>query len=104
MVLCHVHLAGIHELEDGCQVLERNVLQDDDGMLGGVLLQQRLEVGAAGREDHLVSLGALTVASNRDVSERLLVPQVLEARDHVGLEVVPSEAELLLIIHTRLVR
>ena len=43
-------------------MLERDVLQDDDGMLGGVLLQQGLEVGTAGRENHLVSLAALAVA------------------------------------------
>ena len=43
-------------------MLEGDVLQDDDGMLGRVLLQQSLEVGTAGREDHLVSLTALTVA------------------------------------------
>jgi hypothetical protein len=27
------------------------------------------------------------------------LPEMLEAGDHVGLEVVPSEAELLLVIH-----
>ena len=43
--------------------LERNILEDDDGVLGGVLLQESLEVGRAGRQDHLVSLARLTVAS-----------------------------------------
>ena len=60
--LGHIDLSSIHELQDGRQVLEGDVFQNDDGMLGGVLLQQGLEVGAAGGEDHLVSLAALAVA------------------------------------------
>ena len=28
-----------------------------------------------------------------------LLPEVLEGGDHVGLEVVPSQAELLLVVH-----
>ena len=43
--------------------LERNVLQDDDGVLGRILLQQCLEVRRASREDHLVSLARLSIAS-----------------------------------------
>jgi len=78
--------------------LERNILEDDDGVLGGVLLQESLEVGRAGRQDHLVSLARLTVASQGDVGEGFLVPEVLERRDHVGLEVVPAETKLLLFL------
>ena len=37
-----------------------------------------LEVRGAGRQDHLVSLGALSVAGNCHVREGLLVPEVLE--------------------------
>ena len=36
-------------------------LQDDDGMLGGVLIQQVLEVGGAGAQDHLVGFGMLAL-------------------------------------------
>ena len=46
-----------------------------------------------------MSLGALTVTGNCNVSEGLFVPEMLEGGDHVGLEVVPSQAELLLVIH-----
>ena len=80
-------------------MLEWDVLQDYDWVLGGVLLQQSFEVGAAGRENHFVSLGALAVTGEGDVTEGLLIPQVLEGGHHVGLEVVPTEAKLLLIIH-----
>ena len=85
-------------------MLEGDVFQNDDGMFGGVLLQQGLEVGAAGGEDHLVSLAALTIAGNRNVTEGLLIPQVFEGGHHVGLEVVPSQAELLLIVHLLVVK
>ena len=57
-----IDLSGVHELQDGREMLEGDVFQNDDGMFGRVLLQQSLEVGATGREDHLVSLAALTVA------------------------------------------
>jgi len=44
-----------------------------------------------------VGLAGLAVASQGHVRKGLLVTQVLERRDHVGLEVVPAEAKLLLV-------
>ena len=38
-----------------------DVLEDDDRVLGRVLLQQVLEVGGAGTQDHLVSFSVLTL-------------------------------------------
>ena len=99
LILGHVHLPRVHELQDGGQMSEGDVFEDDDGVLGRVLLQQSLEVGTTGREDHLVSLAALSVAGNRNVTEGLLISQVFEGGHHVGLEVVPSKAELLLVVH-----
>ena len=84
-------------------MLEGDVFQDDDGVLGGVLLQQGLEVGRAGGQDHLVRLAALPVAGQGHVAEGLLVPQMLEGGDHVGLEIIPPQTELLLVIHFCLV-
>ena len=49
-----------------------------------------------------MSLGALTVTRNRHVSEGLFVPQMFERSDHIGLEIVPTKTELLLIIHINL--
>ena len=80
-------------------MLEGDVLEDDDGVLGGVLLKQVLEVGAAGAEDHLVGLGVLALGGDGHVAEGLLVPQMLEGGDHVGLEIIPAEAELLVVRH-----
>ena len=61
--------------------------------------KQYLEVRTAGRENHLVSFSALTITGDCNVSEGLLVSEMLEGGDHVGLEVVPSQAELLLVVH-----
>ena len=38
-----------------------DVLEDDDRVLGRVLLQQVLEVGGASTQDHLVSFSVLTL-------------------------------------------
>ena len=46
-----------------------------------------------------MGLGALTVAGDGHVRKGLLVPQVLEAGHHVGLEVIPSKAKLLIVSH-----
>ena len=34
-----------------------------------------------------------------DIAEALFIPEVFEGGDHVGLEVVPAEAELLVVGH-----
>ena len=78
-------------------MLEWNILQDDNGMLGRILFQQVLEVRGAGAQNHLVGLGVLTLGGDGHVAEGLLVSEVFEGRHHVGLEVVPSQAKLLLI-------
>ncbi len=103
LILGHVHLAGVHELENGREMLKGHVFEDNDGMLGRILFQEGLEVGRARGQDHLVGLAGLTVAGQRDVREGFLVAKVFEGRDHVGLKVVPSQAELLLIALRHLV-
>ena len=37
------------------------------------------------------------LGGNGDVAEALLISQVLERGDHVSLEVVPAEAEMLIV-------
>ena len=102
LVLGNVHLPGVHKLKDGREVVEGDVFQDDDGVLGWVLLQQVLEVGASGTEDHLVGLGVLPLCCDGDVTEGLVGAEILERGHHVGLEVVPPEAKLLSITRSHL--
>ena len=52
-----------HRHETKISHLEWNILENDDGVLGGVLLQEGLEVGRASRQDHLVGLARLAIAS-----------------------------------------
>ena len=75
LILGNVYFAGVHELQDSRQVLERNVLEDDDRMFGRVLFQKSLEVGRTSWQDHLVSFTGLTIAvkdltSVKDFSSR----------------------------------
>ena len=67
--LCDIDLSGIHEFENGCQVLKGDVLQDDDRVFSGVLLEQSLEVGGAGGQNHLVGLATLSVAGQGNVTK-----------------------------------
>merc|ERR1719186_2310530 len=85
-----VHLPSVHELQYGSQVHEGDVLEDDDRVLSRVLLQQILEIWTAGAQDHLVSLGVLPLSGDSHVTERLLIPQVLEGGNHISLEVIPA--------------
>ena len=80
-------------------MLEWNILQDDNGMFGRILFQQVLEVRTAGAENHLMGLGMLTLGGDGHVTKRFLISQVLERGHHVGLEIIPSQAKLLIIRH-----
>ena len=83
-------------------------LQNDDRMFCRILFQQVFEIRGAGAQNHLVGLGVLALmislhalqhatgnkgylGGNGDVAEALLISQVLERGDHVGLEVVPAK-------------
>ena len=89
-------------------------LQNDNGVLCRVLLQQILEVWGAGTKDHLMGFRVLTLhniyelcvqlnekylSCNGHIAEALLIPEVFEGGNHVGLEVIPAKAELLVIGH-----
>jgi len=69
LILGNVDFSSVHELEDGGEVLEGDILENNDGVLGRVLLQEGLEVGRARRQDHFVGLAGLAVAGQRDVCE-----------------------------------
>ena len=114
--LSNIHFPCVHELEDSGEVVEGNIFEDDDGMFGGILLEKILEVWTARAENHLVSLGVLTLRgcnqrtcyqkkATKDewilayghVTERLFISQMFEGGHHVGLEVIPPQTKLLII-------
>lgn len=64
-------------------------------MLARVLKEQRLEVGAARGQDHLVGLHRVSVTGQGHVHEGLALQQLIEDVGQIGLVVVPSQAELL---------
>ena len=62
--------------------------------------QYLIKIIPAGTQNHLVGLGVLALSGDGDVTERFLIPQVFERRNHVGLEVIPAETELLVTLIT----
>ena len=102
--------------EGGWALQVIDYLQNNDRMFCRILFQQVFEIRGAGAQNHLVGLGVLALiisfhtlqhatgnggylCCNGDVAEALLISQVLERGDHVSLEVVPAEAELLVVSH-----
>merc|ERR1712121_214776 len=95
LILGYIHLTSVHEVENSNHMLERNVLQEDDRMLSWVRLEQILEVWRACTEQHLMGLCVLSFTHDGDITERCVVTEVLEVLHHGGLEIVPSQTELL---------
>ena len=95
VLLIHGHLAPVHELQQRLHLLVADVLEKDNGMLVGRVVEHGLEVGRAGGQDHLVGFQVEAVAGNRDVDKGLVVEKVLEDREQVVLVVVPPQAILL---------
>lgn len=95
LLLGDVYLPLVHEL-DGCLELgPLDVLHYDYWVLARVVEEQGLEVGTAGRQDHLVGLDRVSVAGEGHVDEALALEQLIEHVGQVGLVVVPAQAELL---------
>ena len=99
VLLVHGHLAAVHKLQQGLHLLVAHVLEEDDGMLVGCVVEHGLEVGRAGRQHHFVGLQIEAVAGQGDVHEGLVVEKVLEDGEQVVLVVVPAQAVLLGLGH-----
>jgi len=64
-------------------------------VLAGIVEEQRLEVRAASRQDHLVRLDAVPVAGQSHVHEALTLQELVEDIGQISLIVVPTQTELL---------
>ena len=95
LFLGHVDLSLVHVVQDDLDLLDLDVLEKDDGVLARVLHEEALEVGGAGREDHLVALDGGVLAGQRHVAERLRLQQLVQHRQQVVAVVVPAQAVLL---------
>jgi len=96
VVLLHVNLAMVHEVQDGSQVTRGNIPEHNDWVRGRVLLEKSLEGDGAGGEDDLVSLDLFPVTGDGHVHVVILVSQFLEGALDTLLEVIPPKAELLI--------
>ena len=71
-------------------------------MLARIVEKQGLEVGATGRQDHLVSLDRVAITSESDVHKRLALEKLVEYIGEITLVVVPAQTELLRGSHAML--
>ena len=95
LLLRHVYLTLVHELDRRLHLRPLDVLHYDDRVLAGIVEEERLEVGAARGEHHLVGLDRVPVAGQGHVDEALALQQLVEDVGQVRLVVVPAQAELL---------
>lgn len=95
LLLVHVDLTLVHEVDDGPELRPLHVLQYDDRVLALVLGQHALEVRAARGQHDLVRLERVPVAGDGHVHESAVLQQLVEHVGQVALVVVPSQAELL---------
>ena len=61
LLLCQIYLPVVHEVEHGLEVGVLHTLQGEERVLVVVSTENISKVGAAGREDHIVSLNLLII-------------------------------------------
>ena len=88
-------LPAVHELKKGLHLVVSNIPQEDDRVSVRGVVQERLKVGRAGGQNHLVGLQLKAVAGQGHVHEGLRVQEVLEHGQEVVLVVVPAKTVLL---------
>jgi len=95
LLLSHIHLSLVHEVENREQLLVLDALEVEEGMLVGIPAKDVPEERTASREDDLVSLHLGIITGESDIKEVLLLAEFSESDADVGLEVVPPQAKLL---------
>lgn len=98
LLLGDVDLTAVHVLEDGPDLGVLDVLEDDDGVRAGVLQEQRLEVGRASGQHHLVALDRSPADGQRHVRKGFRLQQLLENRQQIRAVIVPAQAILLAVV------
>ena len=96
-VILFQKLSFLHQFMNYCSVVRvAGVLEDDDGMLLGQLLEEAVEIVGAGGQYHAVGRDDLAAGAGQGhVHQAAGVQQVLEARERVQRVVVPLQVELL---------
>ena len=98
--LLHLDLALVHEEEEVAHDLLVGVLEDDDRMLLGQVLEELVEVLRARGQDHPVGGDSLAVGAGQGhVDQGVGVQELLEGAQRVERVVVPLEVELLGSLH-----
>lgn len=98
LFLRDVNFTSVHEFQDGLKVAERNVFQNDNGMLRWIFLKESFKVRTACWKNHLMCFTCLPFTCQSNICKTLLISQVFERWHHVWLEIVPFQEELLLFV------
>lgn len=97
LALVDLDLAAVHEVAEGLDGPERNVFEENDGMLVRCdATQYLIEIPAARRQDQTVTLQLFPFRCQRDVDELFFLKQSREGGLHVGVVAVPTETHFFL--------
>ena len=95
LVLGNVHLAVVHERDDGEQLTMVDPFQIKKRVLVRVPFQDGSEERGASGQDHLVSFDLLVLTGQGHVEEVFVVAQFLKRSADVCLKIIPTEAKFL---------
>ena len=90
----HVHLAVVHEVQDGLEVSESDAPQIKKGMCVGVSSEHGSEERRARRENNFVRLDLLIITGQSYIKEVFVFPQFSESDAYIVLEIVPPQTKL----------
>ena len=90
----HVHLAVVHEVQDGLEVSESDAPQIEKGMCVGVSSEHSSEERRARRENNFVRLDLLIITGQSYIKEVFVFPQFSESDAYIVLKIVPPQTKL----------
>ena len=90
----HVHLAVVHEVQDGLEVSESDAPKIEKGMSVRVSSEHGSEERRARRENNFVRLDLLIITGQSYIKEVFVFPQFSESDAYIVLEIVPPQTEL----------
>lgn len=89
-MLANVHLALVHEVEQGTHFTDLDVAQVDDRMRVFVFEEDLFKVRTARGQYRLMCFDNSIIAGKRDITQFLILQQGSEYGCQVGLMVVPA--------------
>jgi hypothetical protein len=95
LLLGHVDLAHVHEVQHGEELLVLDTLQVQERVLVGITPEDIPEEWGACTEDNFVRLNLTVVTSKGHVKEVFFFSELSKSQADICLKVIPTEAKLL---------